>query len=357
MVWKKALVRGKRFAKGGAAEIRHHHQVYEPTNYQDQSMTTKSIAKACVLTAGILSLPAFSYAGQEVKETKEVIEKCKESCISGDLGVNIVSQYISRGVIFENQGGIIEPYADLYFKLYEGEGFLNKVTVNLGTWDSFHSRKTDAGLFEGRPFGNSSAKNSSTAAWYECDFTGGVSFTFLKNFTLTPSYYVFLSPNDGFETFKGLNVKLAYDDTDLLGKFALHPYAQVLFELEGKAGTGPHQGQYFEIGVAPSAPVGPVTVTVPLTVGLGANDFYGQYHTSTATVTDETFGYFSAGVTLSYTMKFIPECYGTWTATAGYTYYYLGEGTSGFNTQEAGGDVRDGKNNEHVWSGGISVAF
>jgi hypothetical protein len=344
----------------------------------------KNTIAFCALTAGLLSLPVASYAGKEMKEAKEVIEKCKESCITGDLGINIVSQYVSRGVIFENQGGILEPYADLYFKLYESEGFLNKVSLNLGIWNSFHSRKTDAGLYEGKPFGTSTQYNSSTRGWYEFDFTAGVSFTFAKNFTITPSYYTFLSPNDGFSTFTGLNTKLAYDTTDLIG-FNLGLYAQVMFELENKAGTGSDEGVYYEVGIAPSIPVGPVTVTFPITAGFGSNDFYGSAHThtktfadknttvdpvsgtevvtetktkvTTTTIEDEGFGFFSAGVTLGYTLKFIPECYGTWTATAGYTYYYLGEGTSDFNTAQRGGEVRDFKTNEHVFSGGLMVAF
>src|SRR6478609_2518091 len=130
-------------------------------------MTKHRIAKFCVLTAGIASIPALSFAGAPSKEVKEVIEKCKESCITGDIGLNIVSQYISRGVIYENQGSILEPYADLYFKIYESDGFLNKVSVNLGTWGSFHSRHTDKNLVSG-------GDRSSTAAWYEQDFTAGV---------------------------------------------------------------------------------------------------------------------------------------------------------------------------------------
>jgi hypothetical protein len=313
-------------------------------------MSKHTIAKFCALTAGLSMLPGVSYAGKEVKDVKEVIEKCKESCITGDLGISMVSQYVSRGVIFENQDAILQPYADLYFKMYEGEGFLNKATINLGIWNSFHSRHTDAGIASG-------ATSSSTRSWYEFDFTAGVSFTFAKNFTFTPSYYTFLSPNDGFSTFQGLNLKLAYDDTDLLGAFALHPYVQVLFELENKAGTGADEGVYYEVGIAPSVPVGPITLTFPITAGFGSNDFYGQLDTHSGVVHDEAFGFFSAGVTAAYTLKFIPECYGTWTASAGYTYYYLGEGTSDFNTQERGGAVRDGKNNEHVFSGGLSVAF
>ena len=178
---------------------------------------------------------------------KEVVEKCKESCISGDIGVNVVSQYISRGYVYENQGAIFQPYTDLYFKLYEGEGTLNKVVLNLGTWSSFHSRK-DTG------FGQIPESGSTTRAWFETDVMAGVSFTLWKNITLTPSYYAFMSPNDAFATFQGLNVKLAYDDTELLGAFALHPYVQYLREFENKVGTGAQEGDYWEFGVAPSVP-------------------------------------------------------------------------------------------------------
>jgi hypothetical protein len=65
----------------------------------------------------------------------------------------------------------------------------------------------------------------------------------------------------------------------------------------------------------------------------------------------------SAGVTVSYNLPFISECYGTWTLTAGYTFYYLGDGTSDFNTAERGGAVRDFSEHEHVFSGGLMVAF
>jgi hypothetical protein len=263
--------------------------------------------------------------------------------------VSVVSEYISHGFVYENQGGIIQPYADLYFKLYEGGGFLNKVTLNLGIWDSFQSRKTDAGLASGR-------NGSSTAAWYEQDFTPGVGFTFAKNFTFAASYYTYLSPSDAFPTFQGLNLKLMYDDTDLLGKFAVHPYVNVLFELENKVGLGPAEGVYYEVGVAPSCPAGPVTLTFPLTVGLGSNGFYGSVDDQ-GNLHNEAFGYFSAGVNAAYPLKFIPKCYGSWALTAGYTYYYLGSGTVDFNTERAGGDIRDRNHNQHVFSGNIAVTF
>lgn len=305
-------------------------------------MKNNRIAKFCALTAGILSLPVASYAGNEVKETKEVIEKCKESCITGDIGVNIVSQYIAKGVVYENQGSIIQPYFDLYFKIYEGEGFLNKVTLNLGTWGSFHSRH-DTG------FGPST---DTTRSWYEQDFTFGTSFTFAKNWTFTPSYYIFTSPNDAFATFQGLNAKLAYDDTDLLGAFALHPYIQILWELENKFGTGSDEGVNYEVGIAPSVPVGPVTLTFPITAGFGSHDFYQNEFGE-----NEAYGWFSAGVNATYALPFIPECYGTWTLNAGYTYYNLGDGNDYAYSEKVGGTIRNGDDHEHVFQGGIMVAF
>jgi hypothetical protein len=294
-------------------------------------MTKNSIAKFCTLAAGMIALPAASFAGTTYKEQKPVVEMTKESCISGDIGINVVSQYVSRGLIFEDSGAILQPFADLYFKIYEGDGFLNEVTINLGIWNSFHSSKTDAG------------SGSTTSSWYEFDFTAGVSFTFAKNFTFTPSYYTFLSPNDGFATFQGINLKLAYDDTDLLGAFALHPYVQVLFELDNKAGNGSDEGVYYEVGIAPSVPVGPVTLTFPIFAGFGSNDFYAG---------DETFGFISAGVTIGYDLPFIPECYGTWTVTAGYSYYYLGSALDEFNAANRSTDEH-----EHIFSGGLIVAF
>jgi len=304
------------------------------------------------LCALILAPVPVLFAGEATagKESKKIIEAAKESCITGDIGVAVVSQYVSRGVVLENQGVIVQPFTDLYFKLYEGEGFLNKVSLNLGIWSSIHSRHTDAGAVSGG--------DPTTRSWYEFDWTAGIAFTFAKNFTFTPSIYSFLSPNDGFSTFYGLNLNLAYNDSELWGgKFALNPSVTVLFELENKAGSGADEGVYYEVALNPSFPIGPVTLSVPLKAGFGSGDFYGSLNQSTGAVEDEAFGYFSAGVVASLPLKFIPECYGTWTVNASATYYYLGDGTADFNTAPRGGAVRDFDHNEWVFGGGLTVAF
>ena len=304
-----------------------------------------SIAKSlCVLAAGILAIPAISRAGTASAGKEIPVEKCKESCISGSLGIDVVSMYISHGVIYENQGAILQPYGTLSFQLQEGEGALTGVSLDLGWWNTFHSRHTDAGAVNGGA--------QTTRAWFETDFSIGLTFTLFKNFSLSPAYTFYLSPNDAFDTAQTVNLKLSYDDTDLLGALALHPWVNVWWEVENKIGTGADEGFLYEFGIAPSRSFGDLTVTLPISVGLGSSNGYTNLNGG-----NETYGYFTAGVNFDYELKFIPECYGDWSVHAGYAYYNLGDGTRDYNTAAAGGSVRDGSDNEHVVSGGLTVEF
>lgn len=278
--------------------------------------------------AGII-LPASLFAGTE---SKAVVETTKKSIITGDLGVNFVSEYISRGAMQENQGVIAQPYADLYFSLYEGDGFVNKVALNLGVWSSFHDKHTGVGT----------AGKARRSAWYEFDYTPGVSVTFAKDYTLTVSYLEFDYPNNAFDASRNINLNLAYNDTDLLGAFALHPHVAYMRELQGVAASGKSggHGNYYEVGIAPVLPAcGPVTITLPVNAGFGSNDFYAE---------NETFGYISAGANASVALSFIPAQYGSWSFNAGVTYYYLAD-------QNA--DAAAVNNNRVVYQAGIGATF
>ena len=299
-------------------------------------MTKYSIAAVCALALGSFGFASTSFAGDdESKETKAVKETVKETCITGDLGVTMITQYISRGLVLENQGVIAQPYLDLYFKLYEGTGFINKVTFNLGLWDDI----------------NSHVQNQVTTVrnWYESDYTAGFTVTMAKNFSATLSYFEFDSPSSNFDTARSINLNLAYDDTDLLGAFAIHPHVTILAELNstGAAGLDGH-GYYFELGIAPSYTFAkgstyPVTFSVPITVGLGDDRFYNG----------DNFGYVSTGAQLSVPLAFIPSCYGAWTFSGGYTWYYLGDQLQEFSAANQG----NGKHNQHVFQGAIGLTF
>lgn len=305
-------------------------------------MTKHSIAAACTLTLASLALASTGLAGTAApakggKEVKAMKETIKESCITGDIGVDVTSMYIARGISQENQGGIIQPYINLSFRVYEGDGALTKVSVDLGFWNSFHSRHTNSGgVFGGG--------GSTTNAWYESDFTAGLSFVFNKNITLSPYYRAYMSPNDAFNTAQNLGLRLAFDDSDLLGAFALHPYALVQFDVDNSSGNGTDEGVYYEVGIAPGMQLGPIALSLPIKAGFGSSDYYAN---------DAGYGFFSAGVNAEYKLAFIPECLGDWSVHANATYYNLGSGTSG-----AGVDaIRDHDHHEVVFGGGLRVAF
>jgi hypothetical protein len=297
----------------------------------------QNIAKSCaVMVIGSLLAAVPAMAGTAVapegKTTKNVVQEVQKSCITGDLGVSLTNEYIARGLV------IAQPYLDLYFKLYEGEGFLNSIRFALPLWASIHDI-------------NKPSVRSTTKDWYEFDIDPGLIFTLAKNWTVSISDYILSSPGDYFNTTNNLVLGLKYDDSDLLGAFALHPHFNFWQELDNHSGRGAHGstlGQYYELGIAPSYTLEkdstyPVTLTLPMTLGLGSNGYYGQ-----------GFGYFSIGGTASIPLPFIPTCYGSWTTSLSGLYYRLGSDAS---LKDNPNRTTSGRRDQGVVSWSIGTAF
>jgi len=302
-------------------------------------MTKYSIAAVCALVLGSFGFASTSFAGDDEtvsKETKAIQETVKETCITGDLGVSFADKYLNgRALVLNSHGVSAQPYLDLYFKLYEGTGFINKITFNLGLWSDIASQTE-------RP-------NATVRNWYEFDYTAGFTVTMEKNFSATLSYFEFDSPAGEFNTARSMNLNLAYNDSDALGPFALHPHVTILAELPapGEAALAPG-GWYFEPGIAPSYTFAkgsayPVTLSVPVKVGLANERLYDG----------EAFGYVSAGAQIAVPLAFVPSCYGTWLLTGGYTWYYVDRNLQKFEDSYVG----DGRRNQNVFGGGIGLTF
>jgi hypothetical protein len=291
--------------------------------------THKHIASlvASLALVGAFAVPMTVKAGTETatgKEQKATVEEAKKSYITGDLGFTATNDYLSRGIFQSFEAGAkFQPYLDLYFQLYsDDKGVLNNITFNLGFWSDL----------ETNPHARFGYGNNSVPVWQEFDWMPGISFTFEKNFTFTVSYFEYDYPNqNGGPAARSINLNLAYNDTDLLGMWALHPHITFLQEVDNHMGLNTdasvfdpkgNLGQYYEIGIAPSFTFMkeskyPLTLTLPQTAGFGSSGFYGT-----------GFGYFSSGGTLSVPLAFIPSGFGSWTASVGGTYYYLGPRTS-----------------------------
>jgi hypothetical protein len=238
--------------------------------------------------------------------------------ISISAGVDFTTDYYFRGIIQETRDYIIQPYGDLTFKLWDGVPAFGDLALTVGTWNSLHGGPTG---IEG--------PNADPKVWYESDFYAKVGWSMFEDLSAGIIYTAYMSPNDFFATVQELALSLGYDDSKLLGPFALKPSLLVAFEVKGQADAGAHKGIYLQAGIAPSYTFNdkstyPVTLSFPLLLGLSADEYY-----EFGTGKDSTFGYFQGGVGLSMPLAFIPASFGSWQIK------------TGVNVLQLGGNLRD----------------
>ena len=246
--------------------------------------------------------------------------------VSIGAGFDIPTAYYFRGILQEDEGFIAQPYGELGFNLYESEGAFSSATLALGIWNSFHTGDTGTG--------GDTAEDP--RAWYESDLYAKVGFGFLQKFSAEVAYIVYTSPNGSFSDVQELDFSFSLDDSEWLGDFALNPSMTLAVELDGQADGGSGEGVYLQLGVEPSFQITkdetyPLTLSVPLTLGLSLSDYYEDPDTGD----DDTFGYFDAGVALSMPLGFMPAAYGSWDIYAAVHFLFLGEATEAINNGDS----------------------
>ncbi len=253
-----------------------------------------------------------------------------DSRVSGFIGATVTHEYISRWLIQENKGAQIQPYAEIDYSLFdEKEGFVKSSYVFAGIWNSLHtSNSTD---FPGEIGG-----------WYEFDWYVGIAFGLGGGFSGNVQYVEFLSPGQAFGSAKNLILNLGFDDSPYLEKYAIKPYIQLLWETDGKAGSGSDEGVYLEIGGNPGMTLMedgeyPVALSIPFGVGLSLGNFYND-----AGGNEEFFGGARIGVAAGVPLTFMNgKGYGDWSASANLTYWLFGDGVTDANTGPANDDPDD----------------
>jgi hypothetical protein len=226
---------------------------------------------SAALCAGLLSVFAAPAAAQGAKVA-----------VTG--GVDFSNQYNFRGIRQNFSEASIWPFVDVGAPVFSGDGSLKTVTLNVGTWNAFHTEIDKASFVnrDGDATGNK---------WYESDLYGTIGLGFGMT-TLGFTYTSYMSPANLWHNVQELAVKVSVDDSSKLGKGALKPYALVAFELgDGGADGVSEKGTYVELGVAPGYSGSKASVAFPIKIGLSAKDYYefgGE---------DAKFGYFSvAGI-------------------------------------------------------------
>jgi len=221
-----------------------------------------------------------------------------ESPVTVLVGADIPSSYFFRGYRQETDADFtFQPYVDLGVA---GES----ASFNVGLWNSFHT----------------GSLKDAEAGWYETDFYAAATVMNIKT-----TYTAYLYPSYEDATIHELMFSTTFGSV-------LAPSVVLAFELAKPEGLD--KGIYLELGVAPAIPLGddaPVSLTIPVKVGLSLKDYYGE----------DTFGFFSAGANLGHSISETFEVHG------GVTFFGFGDSLETYN----------GKAGEVVGSAGFSVSF
>ena len=233
--------------------------------------------------------------------------------ISLNFGVDWASEYFFRGIAQEVGGANFQPYGSVSFKLIENAGPLTALTATPGIWNNWHAG------------GGNLVDPADPTFWYEADLYFTLAATLWENVTIGLTYTAYTSPNDSFKTVQELGLGLSLNDSKWLGAFALNPSLFVGGEVKGQADAGSARGVYLQLGINPGYTLAPqsaypLTISVPVTLGLSGSKYY-----EFGTTKNPTFGYVQFGPVLSVPLAFIPKSFGTWTVKGAAEFLFLGD--------------------------------
>ncbi|MDX2169990.1 MAG: hypothetical protein SF182_23170 [Deltaproteobacteria bacterium] len=248
---------------------------------------------------------------------------------------DFTSAYFFRGILQERDGFIWQPYGGVTLTVATdlAGGIIDEVAVSLASFNSIQSADTGA--------------VHSPRSWYESDVIAGVTVGVLDCASTNLSYVAYVFPNGAYPTGQELDWTTQLDDSAWLGAFALHPAMLWAFELDNTA-FGEQKGVYLQLETKPGVTLFesadyPLTLALPLSVGLSVSDYYDVPGGA-----NDTFGYFDAGLVASLPLSFVPAAYGAWSVNASVDVLALSDTLA---------DVNRGDSAFVVGKGGIAFAY
>lgn len=284
-----------------------------------------------LLHTGLVAMVGVLWLGGSARAQTEAqpAEAGNEGGISLGAGIDIGSAYFFRGIFQETDGFIGQPFLEGSLTLYEGDGGLTSATVTGGIWNSMHSGPS--GL---------DGDNGDPELWYEADFYTSLALGLQGDMETSFTYTAYMSPNNVFRTVKEVAVGFSH------GGMMMSPSATIAFETDGQADGGSNEGIYLELAAEAPIPLtadSPVSLSVPVTLGLSLKDYYEH----PVTGEDSGFGFFDFGVIASLPLG-VPSDYGSWSVSGGVKFLMLGDTLEAFNA---------GDSFQPIGVGGVSLSY
>ncbi len=263
-----------------------------------------------------------------------------------DTNVN-TDYYTPRGLHVENEGASFHFLALAILDLYKSSSdpFFSAASITAGAWNNIQTHHVG-------PKGPNGSIVS-VSPYNEVDPILSLEVVVLKSWTLGATYVPFISPPNLFPggAEHNMEFKIAYDDGDLLGPFALHPYVKPFWNFSGPSPVvlGRHGGWDFEIGMNPSVVLFkdsdlPLTVSSPSFMTVANSHWFGG---------EGGVGHVAPVLKLSVPFpKSVAPPVGFWSLYAGIEYSHI------FNDPLfLAGKILSGRNDRDVWvaTGGVNV--
>lgn len=292
------------------------------------------------LSAAAAALLAFTMSATAVR-AEEAAATDEEGPNLGALSISIDSAfttaYMFRGIMVIRDGMIWQPTVELSLGLYGSEeGAVKSVDLGMGFWNSMHSQNLPGTM--------------GTDGLLETDYYPSLSVTWKGGLTTGVSYYWYTSPNDSFQTVEEADITLSYDDSELLGKFAMAPTATFAIETKNSSyGTG--KGSVVVLGISPGtelklpfegADAYPLALTFPVNLGLSMDHYYDDG------TQNDAFGYATIGLHVGVPIACVPKRFGKWTLNNGFDVYFLDDALERTNNGDAV---------YPVWTSSISLEY
>jgi hypothetical protein len=232
----------------------------------------------------------ISTAGQRPPPVVVQPEAPRKERITVDAGVDVVSEYISRGVGFSEEASL-QPYVSVGIPMPNpAPDAIDGLRLVVGSWNSLQS----GGPGYGQP------NRGDLAGWYESDLYASFAADLGDGWHASFGYYHYLSPAHSFRDYGELEWVVSYDDSGRwndvvpLEGFALNPRLRVTQEL-GRPGRS--DALYVQPSITPSFTLGnpdhPITIGVPVVLGF-SDDFYDGVAGGKV-----TFGYVRTGLSVA----------------------------------------------------------
>ena len=252
---------------------------------------------------------------------------------TGELEIAVADKYIYNGYLIQDQGPIVQPYLEVAEEFYRGSGWLTSAAAKFSFFSSLQPRQDGV------------TNAAAPGRWlYEIQIEAGLELELAKQLTLSLSFLRFKSPVDAYQPSNALQLTLTWDDEEIPGWFALHPHISWLAALPFGWNAEEGDGNYFELGIAPSATIAgesryPITLTLPVNAGFGDDTYYPG----------DPFGYASIGISAGVPLAFLPKDFGEWNFAVTGAYYYFGRAPADLSN--------DGDRHQTLISATVSTEF